>query len=207
MKPGRGGTKGSEFEREICKKLSLWWTQDNSEGPKDNIFWRTAGSGARATQRNKKGLDSNMFSGDIGLLDSKGEDFLKCCVIEIKRGYSLQFDLLNYLDGTKSEGILFKFWDKIYNDGDKLNKEPLLIFRRDRKNVCIVLKPSLISKIMYDSGPFLGKKIIIGHDFIHSLEESKKTIILLFSEFLDWAKPISFSGDRGFRLSGSFTNR
>lgn len=192
MKKGGGNIKGSDFERQICKELSLWWTQNDPEGVKDNIFWRTAGSGARATQRNKKGLDSNMFSGDIGLLDSKGKDFLKYCVVEIKRGYSLQFDLLNYLDGTKSEGILFKFWDKICNDGIKLNKEPLLILKRDRKNTCIMFHTYLMSQIENYSGTFSSKKIIIEHDFTDSMKESHKIIILSFLKFLDWAKPISF---------------
>ena len=38
-----GGSKGSPFERELCVKLSDWWTgQIDSD-----IFWRTAGSGGR----------------------------------------------------------------------------------------------------------------------------------------------------------------
>jgi len=41
--------KGSSFEREICTILSKWWT--NNE--RDDVFWRTAGSGARATTRSK----------------------------------------------------------------------------------------------------------------------------------------------------------
>ena len=192
MKKGGGSNKGADFERRICKELSLWWTQDDPEGSKDNIFWRTSGSGARATQRNKKGLDSNMFSGDVGLLDSRGEDFLKLCIIEIKRGYSLHFDLLNYLDGKKSGGILFEFWDKICKESDKLNKEPLLILKRDRKDTCIALQTSLISRIMHHSGPPLGRKITLEQNFTYVLEKGKRLVILPFSEFLTWARPTSF---------------
>lgn len=43
--------KGSVFEREICKALGRWWT----DGERDDIFWRTAGSGARATCRLERG--------------------------------------------------------------------------------------------------------------------------------------------------------
>ena len=36
--------KGSEFEREMCKCLSLWWT----DSKRDDVFWRSAQSGGRA---------------------------------------------------------------------------------------------------------------------------------------------------------------
>ena len=76
--------KGSQWERDICKKLSLWWTEDK----RDDVFWRTAGSGARATQRAKKQKKTYGQCGDVQAIDPIGEPLTKLCSIEIKRGYS-----------------------------------------------------------------------------------------------------------------------
>ncbi len=57
--------KGSNFEREICKLLSLWWTNDK----RDDIFWRTSGSGARATTRSKTKQKTFGQYGDVQATD------------------------------------------------------------------------------------------------------------------------------------------
>ena len=76
--------KGSQFERDICRELSIWWTQ----GERDDIFWRTSGSGARATTRAKKGDATANSAGDIGYLDEIGKPFLDYFMVELKRGYT-----------------------------------------------------------------------------------------------------------------------
>lgn len=75
--------KGAVLEREICRKLGLWWTG----GKRDDIFWRTAGSGARAT--NRKRTDKNTFGqyGDIQATDPIGQPLLDLFSIEVKNGY------------------------------------------------------------------------------------------------------------------------
>ncbi len=30
--------KANTFEREVCKLLSLWWTQDEKDGPRDDAL-------------------------------------------------------------------------------------------------------------------------------------------------------------------------
>jgi hypothetical protein len=78
--------KGSIYEREICKLLSLWW----SGGESDNIFWRTSQSGGRATQRAKKNDGKKQaHAGDITAIDSSGNSFVQLVTVEIKRGYKL----------------------------------------------------------------------------------------------------------------------
>jgi hypothetical protein len=85
--------KGSAFERQICKELSLWWT----EGQRDDVFWRTSGSGARATTRGKRGSSTYGQYGDIAATDPIGEPLLKFVTIELKRGYNkaTPWDLLD----------------------------------------------------------------------------------------------------------------
>ena len=65
--------KGSSYEREICRLLSLWWT----EGVSDDYFWRTAGSGAMAKTRSKVGKKTHGHYGDIQAVHPDGEPLIR----------------------------------------------------------------------------------------------------------------------------------
>jgi hypothetical protein len=82
------GYKGGDFEREVSKKLSLWWSKGLGGKPRDDIFWRSSQSGGRATQRFKKGVRTYGSYGDIAAVDPIGEPLLKLFTIELKRGSS-----------------------------------------------------------------------------------------------------------------------
>jgi len=84
MKKGAGKAKGGAFERLICRKLSLWWTN----GKRDDVFARTASSGGRATQRSKKGKSTFGQYGDIQAADPIGQPLIDLCAIECKDGYA-----------------------------------------------------------------------------------------------------------------------
>lgn len=77
-------SKGSQFERTVCKQLSLWWTS----GARDDVFWRVSQSGGRATQRAKSGRKTFGSYGDIAFVDPIGEPLLRLFTIELKRGKS-----------------------------------------------------------------------------------------------------------------------
>lgn len=79
----RGHAKGSQFERDICRLLSEWW----SGGKRDDIFWRSDSSGGRATTRMKQGKQTFGQHGDIRAVDPIGAPLTKLCTIELKRGY------------------------------------------------------------------------------------------------------------------------
>ena len=53
--------KGSNYERDIAKKLSLWASHDEH----DDWIWRTSSSGARAKTRSKQGKSTANSCGDI----------------------------------------------------------------------------------------------------------------------------------------------
>ena len=72
--------KGSAFERAICRQLSLWF----SKGAHDDWFWRTAGSGARAKVRGRKGQRTIGHGGDICSTCSEGEPLIQLLCIECK---------------------------------------------------------------------------------------------------------------------------
>lgn len=79
----RNPGKGPKFEREICGILSLWFT----EGRRDDLFWRTAGSGSRATTRSKRKIRTFGSYGDIGAVDPLGLPLLDVFTISLKDGY------------------------------------------------------------------------------------------------------------------------
>jgi hypothetical protein len=76
--------KGSAFEREFARKLSLWW----SEGKADDWFWRLGGSGGRATNRAKSGRNTANGYGDIAAQCPEAQKLLNIATFELKRGYS-----------------------------------------------------------------------------------------------------------------------
>ena len=76
--------KGSSFERTVCRQLSLWF----SDGKSEDLFYRTAGSGARSTARAKKGKTTANSAGDIGYLDAAGKPLIEAITFELKCGYN-----------------------------------------------------------------------------------------------------------------------
>lgn len=98
-------SKGSAYEREVCKLLSRWWT----DGERDDIFWRSSNSGGRATVRKRQGKGTHGSYGDVAATDPIGEPLLKLFTIELKRGYSdcSVLDLVDALPGTKLQIAAF----------------------------------------------------------------------------------------------------
>jgi hypothetical protein len=125
--------KGSSFEREICKELSWWWTG----GERDDVFWRTSGSGARATTRSKKKLYTHDQHGDVHCCDPVGQIFTKLFCVEIKRGYDFDFYSL-FRTPVSLKHPFLQFWMQA-EEGQKASgaKWPMLIFKQDRKPILV----------------------------------------------------------------------
>lgn len=131
MKKGGGHSKGADFERQICKTLSLWWTADADEC-RDDLFWRTAGSGARATMRSKLNKSTINGYGDIMACTAEGTVLLSSCCFELKRGYNP--DLMAWFKGTKNN--LIQAWDQCVRSADEARARfPVLIFKPDRQPI------------------------------------------------------------------------
>ena len=96
------GTKGATFERDISRKLSLWWTH----GERDDVFWRSSMSGGRATVRAKQGKTTAYQNGDITATDPIGAPLIANVVIELKRGYK-RWCVLDMVDSPKPEKSTF----------------------------------------------------------------------------------------------------
>ena len=173
MKRGGGSAKGSSFEREICKRLSLWWT----EGERDDVFWRTAGSGGRATNRLKQGKGTSGAYGDLTFTDPIGADLFRVFCFELKRGYG-DWDVLSLIDRppTKHPCVTEKFWKQARRScADAGALYPMVIFRRDKKVSCVMSSRAVLTRLSAYVGFYRGPiiQIVIGGEdsvFIMPLE-------------------------------------
>ena len=121
--------KGSDFERTICKELSQWWSREEEKKERDDVFWRTAGSGARATVRQKQGKDTSASYGDVTSIDPIGYPFVSLFLLEIKRGYT-SFRQVKDQDITNILLLLKKSWIALPDVTDKLKR----LFTKSKKS-------------------------------------------------------------------------
>lgn len=133
--------KGGTFEREMCVKLSLWW----SGGKDDAIFWRSANSGGRATVRRQKGKDTFGNYGDIRADDPDGQHLLRFATLEFKRGYSrcTLSDLVDRHDYEKCKGLEAFLVQAMEAAESARSFSWMLIHRRDKKQA-VVYFPSKV---------------------------------------------------------------
>ena len=148
---GKGKNKGTNFERQICKQLSLWWTNGKSE----DVFWRTASSGAMANIRSKKCKRAFGQYGDIQAINPIGQPLIDLCTIELKRGYSKSTfaDLMEPSTHTNSKPCQYeKFNQQVLADTERSGtKTWLLIVKRDRRKA-LILMPFVIYKGLKKQG-------------------------------------------------------
>jgi hypothetical protein len=142
----KGQGKGQNFEREICTRLSRWWT----DGRRDDVFWRSAGSGARATTRSKRGRQTANQHGDVTAVDSIGAPLIDLFTIEIKRGYSDSTcqDLLDRREGAAE--LYYERWIiNAMRDCQLAGAAGwLLIVRRDRHEPLIWME--VVTRSLFD---------------------------------------------------------
>lgn len=135
MKAGSGKRKGSAFERQCCKLLSLWITN----GKKEDVFWRSSLSGGRATVAKKAGRDVRQ-AGDICAVAPEGHALTDHYYLECKSYRNLDIDSF-ILDG---KGKLAKFWLETVKQAGKYQRAPILIAKENgRKSLVLFSGPSL----------------------------------------------------------------
>jgi len=131
MRAGGGKQKGSQFEREICVLLSKWV----SAGAREDLFWRAAMSGGRATVGKRKGADLAAHAGDISATHEDGHALTNTWYIECKR-----YADLNYAGFMlKNAGPLATFWRETCEHAASFDKLPMLIAREDRGATTVIV--------------------------------------------------------------------
>lgn len=139
MKRGGGKRKGGKYERQFCRDLSLWWCGE------DDAFWRTSGSGARATTRGKQGKNTAGHCGDVGATDERGAPLMKVLAIELKRGRN-KYTVADLLDKRPDAAI--QEWEKWVIQAE-LSAEMagarywMLVQRRDQRDEIIFFPATL----------------------------------------------------------------
>lgn len=120
MQRGGGSGKGSNFERDVCRQLSLWITH----GKKADCLWRSSMSGGRATVARKRG-ELVRQAGDITAVAPEGHVLTDNWYIECKAWSDLQLNKFILL----GKGDLAKIWEDTIKQADIYNRKPLLIVK------------------------------------------------------------------------------
>jgi hypothetical protein len=185
-------SKGHSFEREVAVILSKWMT--NNE--RDDIFYRSQSSGARATQRNKSGKKTEGQHGDIAAACSQGEPLMNLWNIEVKTGYAtksklkdgtnkiVNWDVLDLLDSKQKTPTLWQMWFQCTIDASLSKRQPILIFRRNLRSVCIIITLNYFLSLMKYFGYTKLSKIEVMIPDMY--EPNNKIIIMRFDDFLSW---------------------
>jgi len=166
-------TKGSCFERDTCKKLSLWV----SRGKNPNLFWRTPNSGGRATVNHSKGGKNIVGYGDIQATCREGEPLIKRVCFELKRGYpkATPTDLLDNKSG-KEWGL---FIEQAMSQQKKAKTRYwALITKRDRRETLIT---STLEFFIDGDLPFQSI------DYIDMIVNNTEMVSIRFEDFLEKA--------------------
>jgi len=188
--------KGGSFENEVCKVLSLWISQSE----RDDIFRRSVSSGAQFTQRRKSNKDTAYQGADITFADPIGEPLIKKWSIECKTGYGgkskktikgtdvsyieeKRWDVLDFLDSKQKEPTLQKMWNQCKRDAELTLRRPVLIFRRNHREKCVVVEQSY----------FIFLRDYFGKEPNRLQISLKHDVLCVFSleDFLNWAEDIS----------------
>lgn len=130
MRKGGGKQKGAQFEREVCVMLSKWLTN----GKEEDVFWRSAMSGGRATVAHKKGVSLGAQAGDVSCIKSVGMHFIAQFAPECKFYANLDWQGL-----VSGKGKIINFWNEIGTQAGRYGKYPFLIARQNRMPAFVCL--------------------------------------------------------------------
>jgi|LakMenE18May11ns_1017448.scaffolds.fasta_scaffold9956568_3 hypothetical protein len=167
----KGHGKGGQFERDVCREISLWW----SDGTNDDWFWRSSQSGGRATQRAKNGQTTINAAGDIAAQCGEAQVLLDYTTWELKRGYP-RVSVADLYEKTSGG-----FWDFI----DQAKKSASLagtpywavIHKRDRRDAVIVM-PAAALGLVSDFGEESPEDALIAHNYhLFLTDPSLKTLL------------------------------
>ena len=136
----KGNQKGSAFERDMCRAFSLWYTSNQV----DDLFWRTSGSGSRATNRAAAGNDLTKYQhGDMTFIRPEGQALLDYFSFEFKSYSGIDFHgIFHTISPDKS---LLSFWAKGVRDAEVSGRVPILVTKVIRGKPVIWFPSAMLS--------------------------------------------------------------
>lgn len=123
MRQGGGKQKGAQFEREVCRRLSLWVSNNTTE----DCYWRSAMSGGRSTVAARKGKRLAAQAGDISCINKIGEWLTNLFFIECKNYRDLEIEKAIY-----GRGVFVEFWAEAEAQSIQYGKLPMLIAKQNQ---------------------------------------------------------------------------
>jgi len=174
--------KGSQNERDKCQEWSLWWTG----GRREDVFWRTSGSGARARSRVGRGKNVLHGYGDLMAEDPEGEALPACCTFEFKKGYP-SLSLLDCIASRQAEPLLISFLKQVERDSEDAGTWPVLVLHKDRRLPVVCIPDSMYLELSSYCGKFHGTFLVF-----NSKRVVYKYILMRQQDFFDWASPSFF---------------
>jgi len=141
-----GSSKGSQFERDLCRTLSLHF----SNGTADDWFWRTSGSGSRATNLSASGKDLTKYQvGDMAPIRPEGVPL--CDVFSFEFKFYSGIDLHGIFHSVAPERSLLSFWAKCVRDAEASERVPAMVTKVNN-GVPILWVPVRLLSILSQAG-------------------------------------------------------
>ena len=160
--------KGSAFEREMATAFSLWWT----DGERDDIFWRTQGSGGRATNRAKKGKKTCYQYGDMTFTDPIGKPLIEYASFEFK--FHKKFSLLGVLHNVGFQVDWMVSWAKAWRDAELSQRTPILITKQNQGQPVMWVPNNAMDGALNPIDPASSLKIHIKEQTVEITREKDK---------------------------------
>jgi len=188
--------KGGTYEGEISKELSLYLTHMKTE---DGI-WRTEQSGGRATTKAKANMQVRQDQyGDITYTIPETKFWFDIFSIECKTGYAKKtkskkkksttvtmWSLLDLIDSQQIMTQFHEFWNQCLNDAIESKREPMLIFRRNRRSSCIAMHIDIFIGFIKRFGDPTFNFITVNGEFCYL-----PVTIMNLRQFFDWTEAIN----------------
>lgn len=191
--------KGSTFEREMCKQLSLWF----SGNTRDDLFWRSASSGGRATIRSRQGAATAGSYGDITATHPRGKLLMDMVTIELKRGYS-KWSFADAIDRKRNRKptVFEQFVEQTVLAAEANRRDHWwLITRRDSKDALLFFNISfnhwLEGKLgrslnTYDIAPLLRMRLQVKYKSTPKLAHQMTIVAMRLDDFMRIVSPDIF---------------
>lgn len=159
--------KGSEFERQVGKALSLWV----SEGHRSDLFARNVLSGGSFTNAMKKDSKEHGMPGDLAANHPMAFKFLELFTVECKHYADLGFEA--FLFDTEAKSFLGSVLKHTRKQAQQAKLHPMVIARQNRRP-SILLTDLLVGDVLLRNVP---SRLKLPHH--HVLHNQKTTMLLL----------------------------
>jgi hypothetical protein len=170
MVPGGGKRKGSAFEREMCRVISLFWSNNSYK----DLCWRSASSGVRGTTTSSH-LRSKVkgYFGDLTATSPLIEPLFKVFSIECK--FYAKIDVTEILRGIKNNKLL-EFWTQAYRDARHSGRTPVLITKQNFLGILMIVRTADAEKFLHTMDKPIKYMTIAQELSIFSLDDFLKNV-------------------------------